>query len=277
MTLTLGFSPCPNDTFIFDAMIHNRVDTEGITFDVIMEDVEALNQRAFRHELAVTKLSYHAFAYLVDTYALLESGSALGNGVGPLLIAKADMSQEAVNQSIIAIPGKFTTANFLFSLAFPDAKNKQEIIFHDIENAVLDGRVGAGVIIHENRFTYQERGLTKLMDLGAFWEDTTRMPIPLGGIVVRRDLPLAIQQKVERIMKRSVAYAFENPSESRDFVEKYAQEMDEKVRQQHIDLYVNDFTRGLGKAGRSAVKTLFEKAGSLNIIPSYARQIFLNY
>ncbi len=276
MTLTLGFSPCPNDTFIFDAMIHNRVDTEGVTFDVVMEDVEALNQRAFRHELAVTKLSYHALAYLVDTYALLEAGSALGNGVGPLLIAKSEISQDAVNQSVIAIPGKFTTANFLFSLAYPDASNKQEIIFHDIENAVLDGRVGAGVIIHENRFTYQQRGLTKLMDLGAFWEETTGMPIPLGGIGVRRDLPMAIQQKVERIMKRSVAYAFENPLASRDFVEKYAQEMEEKVRQQHIDLYVNSFTRGLGNGGRAAVKTLFEKATDLKIIPSYARQIFLN-
>jgi 1,4-dihydroxy-6-naphthoate synthase len=276
MTLTLGFSPCPNDTFIFDAMIHNRIDTEGVNFEVIMEDVEALNQRAFRHELAVTKLSYHAFAYLVDTYALLEAGSALGNGVGPLLIAKTDMSQAAVNQSIIAIPGKFTTANFLFSLAYPEAVKKQEIIFHDIENAVLDGRVGAGVIIHENRFTYQQRGLVKLMDLGAFWEKTTQMPIPLGGIVVRRDLPMAIQQKVERIMKRSVAYAFENPLASRDFVEKYAQEMEEKVRQQHIDLYVNNFTRGLGNEGRAAVKTLFGKAIALKIIPSYARQIFLN-
>jgi 1,4-dihydroxy-6-naphthoate synthase len=276
MTLTLGFSPCPNDTFIFDAMIHNRIDTEGVNFEVIMEDVEALNQRAFRHELAVTKLSYHAFAYLVDTYALLEAGSALGNGVGPLLIAKSEMSQEAVNQSIIAIPGKFTTANFLFSLAYPEASKKQEIIFHDIENAVLDGRVGAGVIIHENRFTYQQRGLVKLMDLGAFWEETTQMPIPLGGIVVRRDLPMEIQQKVERIMQRSVAYAFENPLASRDFVEKYAQEMEEKVRQQHIDLYVNSFTRGLGNEGRAAVKTLFEKATALKIIPSYARQIFLN-
>ena len=276
MTLTLGFSPCPNDTFIFDAMIHNRIDTEGINFEVIMEDVEALNQRAFRHELAVTKLSYHAFAYLVDTYALLEAGSALGNGVGPLLIAKTDMSQEAVNQSIIAIPGKFKTANFLFSLAYPEAVKKQEIIFHDIENAVLDGRVGAGVIIHENRFTYQQRGLVKLMDLGAFWEETTQAPIPLGGIVVRRDLPMPIQQKVERIMKRSVAYAFENPLASRDFVEKYAQEMEEKIRQQHIDLYVNNFTRGLGNEGRAAVKTLFEKATALKIIPSYARQIFLN-
>lgn len=276
MTLTLGFSPCPNDTFIFDAMIHNRVDTEGITFDIVMEDVEALNQRAFRHELAVTKLSYHAFAYLVDTYALLEAGSALGNGVGPLLIAQSEMSQDAVNQSVIAIPGKFTTANFLFSMAYPNASNKQEIIFHDIENAVLDGRVGAGVIIHENRFTYQQRGLTKLMDLGAFWEETTGMPIPLGGIGVRRDLPMAVQQKMERIMKRSVAYAFENPLASRDFVEKYAQEMEEKVRQQHIDLYVNSFTRGLGNGGRAAVKTLFEKATDLKIIPSYARQIFLN-
>jgi 1,4-dihydroxy-6-naphthoate synthase len=276
MTLTLGFSPCPNDTFIFDAMIHNRIDTEGINFEVIMEDVEALNQRAFRHELAVTKLSYHAFAYLVDTYALLEAGSALGNGVGPLLIAKKEMMQEAVNQSIIAIPGKFTTANFLFSLAYPKAQKKQQIIFHDIENAVLDGRVGAGVIIHENRFTYQQRGLVKLMDLGAFWEETTGMPIPLGGIVVRRDLPIEIQQKVERIMQRSVAYAFENPLASRSFVEKYAQEMEEKVRQQHIDLYVNSFTRGLGKEGRAAVETLFEKATALKIIPSYASRIFVN-
>jgi 1,4-dihydroxy-6-naphthoate synthase len=276
MTLTLGFSPCPNDTFIFDAMIHNRIDTEGINFEVIMEDVEALNQRAFRHELAVTKLSYHAFAYLVDAYALLESGSALGNGVGPLLIAKNKMSESIVNQSVVAIPGKFTTANFLFSLAYPEAAQKQEIIFHDIENAVLDGRVGAGVIIHENRFTYQHRGLVKLMDLGAFWEETTRMPIPLGGIVVRRDLPMVIQQKMERIMKRSVAYAFENPLASRDFVEKHAQEMEEKVRQQHIDLYVNSFTKGLGNEGRAAVKTLFEKATALKIIPSYANEIFLN-
>jgi 1,4-dihydroxy-6-naphthoate synthase len=276
MTLTLGFSPCPNDTFIFDAMIHNRIDTEGVNFEVIMEDVEALNQRAFRRELAITKLSYHAFAYLVDDYALLESGSALGNGVGPLLIAKTDMPQSVVNQSLIAIPGKFTTANFLFSLAFPEAVKKQELIFHDIENAVLDGRVGAGVIIHENRFTYEQRGLVKLMDLGAFWEETTQMPIPLGGIVVRRDLPSETQQKVERIMKRSVEYAFAHPSVSQGFVEKYAQEMDEKVRQQHIDLYVNSFTRGLGKTGRAAVETLFEKASALKIIPTYAKQIFLN-
>ena len=276
MILTLGFSPCPNDTFIFDAMIHNRIDTEGVNFEVIMEDVEALNQRAFRRELAITKLSYHAFAYLVDDYALLESGSALGNGVGPLLIAKKEMTQDAVNQSIIAIPGKFTTANFLFSLAYPKATNKQELVFHDIENAVLDGRVGAGVIIHENRFTYQQRGLVKLMDLGAFWEETTKMPIPLGGIVVRRDLPLDIQQKVERIMKRSVAFAFKDPSVSRAFVAQHAQEMDEKVRQQHIDLYVNDFTKSLGKQGRAAVETLFEQATLLKIIPTYARRIFLN-
>ena len=186
------------------------------------------------------------------------------------------MSKEAVNQSIIAIPGKFTTANFLFSLAFPEAVNKQEVIFHDIEKAVLNGRVGAGVIIHENRFTYYERGLVKLMDLGAFWEETTQMPIPLGGIVVRRDLPKSVQQKMERVMKRSVAYACANPSVSKDFVAQHAQEMDEKIRQQHIDLYVNKFTRGLGKEGRAAVKTLFEKAVSLKIVPSYAQQIFIN-
>ena len=257
-------------------MLHNRVDTEGLTFKATMEDVEALNQRAFRRELDVTKLSYHAFAYCVENYALLESGSALGNGVGPLLIAKNLDVQNVVNQSVVAIPGRFTTANFLFSLAFPEAKNKRELVFNDIEAAILRGSVDAGVIIHENRFTYEKRGLVKIMDLGAFWETTTSMPIPLGGIVVRRDLPKATQQKVERVMQRSVAFAFENPTASRDFVRQNAQEMDERVMQQHIDLYVNDFTRGLGERGRAAILTMFKLARERGIVPNYATDIFLN-
>ena len=276
MRLTLGFSPCPNDTFIFDAMVHNRIDTEGLTFDLVMEDVEALNHRALRHELAVTKLSYHAFAYLVDTYALLESGSALGNGVGPLLIAKSLDVENTVNQSVVAIPGKYTTANFLFSLAYPEAQNKKEFVFHDIEAAILRGDVSAGVIIHENRFTYQNHGLIKLMDLGEFWENTTNKPIPLGGIVVRRDLPIEVQQKMERVMRRSVQYAFANPLASYDFVGQHAQEMDETVRQKHIGLYVNGFTAGLGMEGRTAVKILFEMANERSIIPPYTSNIFLN-
>lgn len=276
MHLTLGFSPCPNDTFIFDAMVHNRIDTEGLTFDCIMEDVEALNHRAFRKELTITKLSYHAFAYVVDDYALLEAGSALGNGVGPLLIAKTEDVKNTINTSLIAIPGKFTTANFLCSLAFPEAQNKKELVFHEIEGAILRGDVAAGVIIHENRFTYQNHGLIKLMDLGEFWETTTGMPIPLGGIVVRRDLPMDIQQKVERVMRRSVQYAFANPEASADFVAQYAQEMEVAVRQKHIDLYVNHFTEGLGTVGRAAVTTLFEMAKTRSVIPNYTSQIFLN-
>jgi 1,4-dihydroxy-6-naphthoate synthase len=276
MNLTLGFSPCPNDTFIFDAMVHNRIDTEGLTFDCIMEDVEALNHRAFRKELAITKLSYHAFAHLVDTYALLESGSALGNGVGPLLIAKTEDVKNTINTSLIAIPGKFTTANFLCSLAFPEAQNKKEFVFHEIEGAILRGDVAAGVIIHENRFTYQNHGLVKLMDLGEFWETTTGMPIPLGGIVVRRDLPMDIQQKVERVMRRSVQYAFANPQASAEYVAQHAQEMEVAVRKKHIDLYVNHFTEGLGTVGRAAVTTLFEMAKKRSVIPNYTSQIFLN-
>ena len=276
MHLTLGFSPCPNDTFIFDAMIHNRIDTEGLTFEIVMEDVEALNHRALRHELAVTKLSYHAFAYLVDAYVLLESGSALGKGVGPLLIAKSQDAQSIINQSIVAIPGKYTTANFLFSLAYPEAQNKMEFVFNDIEGAVLRGDVGAGVIIHENRFTYQNHGLVKLMDLGEFWENTTHKPIPLGGIVVRRDLPIEVQQKMERVMRRSVQFAFAHPLASYDFVAQHAQEMDETVRQKHIDLYVNSFTKALGNDGRAAVEMLFEMANERSIIPRYTSKIFLN-
>lgn len=276
MTLKIGFSPCPNDTFIFDAMIHQRIDTEGVVFEPIMEDVEALNLRAFAHELPITKLSYHALAHLTDTYALLDAGSALGNGVGPLLICKNIDVQNAVNQATIAIPGKYTTANFLFSLAYPDAKNKKEIIFSDIEAAILRGEVDAGVIIHENRFTYAERGFTKIIDLGDFWEQTTQMPIPLGGIVVRRDLPLDLQQKINRIMARSVAYAFEHPEASRNFVCEHAQEMSEAVMQQHINLYVNDFTKNLGEKGKKAVNTMFDMAVEKKIIPPILHSIFID-
>jgi 1,4-dihydroxy-6-naphthoate synthase len=275
MTLTLGFSPCPNDTYIFDAMVHQRIDTEGLTFDYIMEDVEALNQRAFNKELDITKLSYHAFAHLTEAYALLESGSALGNGVGPLLIAKNTDIQQAINQALIAIPGKYTTAHFLFSLAYPEAKNKKEIVFHDIEGAILRGEVGAGVIIHENRFTYQQKGLVKILDLGDYWEKTTGLPIPLGGIVVRKDIPLLIQQKVQRVMARSVRYAFENPQASAEFVAQNAQEMETAVMQQHIDLYVNEFTLGLGERGRAAVNNMFELAYNKKIISHYTSNIYV--
>lgn len=274
--LTLGFSPCPNDTFIFDAMLHGKVDTEGLEFEAFMEDVEALNRRAFAGGIAVTKLSYHAFAYLTEQYVLLDAGSALGNNCGPLLVARAPMDEAAITSARIAIPGKMTTANFLLSLAYPDAQNKQEFLFSGIEDAVLDGRAGAGLIIHENRFTYAQKGLVKLRDLGEYWETATGLPIPLGGIVVNRGLPADIRQKVNRVMRRSVAYAFAHPGDVMPFVRQHAQAMDDAVMKAHIALYVNDFTGDLGQKGRSAVAQMFRIAREKNVIPAYAENIFIN-
>ena len=276
MKLSLGFSPCPNDTFIFDAMIHGKIDTEGLEFEVVMADVEELNKKAFAGELDITKLSYHAFAHLLEKYVLLTAGSALGKNCGPLLISKKNISKEEVKNCKIAIPGKYTTANFLLSLAFPKATNKIEMLFSEIENAVLEGRADAGLIIHENRFTYQEKGLRKIIDLGEYWESTTKLPIPLGGIVVKRSLPDEIQQKINRIMENSVRYALASPTASENFVKKYAQEMDSKIMYEHINLYVNDFTVNLGKSGESAIYRLFEQANDLNLIPSYTGKILIN-
>lgn len=276
MKLSLGFSPCPNDTFIFDAMVHGKIDTEGLEFDVFMADVEELNQKAFAKELDITKLSYHAYAHLLDDYVLLDAGSALGNNCGPLLIAKKSMTEIEINQAKIAIPGKYTTANFLLNLAYPKAQNKTELLFSEIETAVLNGEVDAGLIIHENRFTYQDKGLIKIIDLGEYWESTTKLPIPLGGIVVNKKLPLEIQQKVNRVMKRSVVFALDNPSETQAYVKTHAQEMDEEVMYRHISLYVNDYTVDLKTNGKAAIDKLFETAKGKNIIPTYTGEIFLN-
>jgi 1,4-dihydroxy-6-naphthoate synthase len=279
MKLTIGFSPCPNDTFIFDALIHNKIDTEGLDFEVFYDDVETLNQKAFRGELDITKLSYHAFAYAADKYILLDAGSALGFGVGPLLITKqADVSNLISNISNlkIGIPGKYTTANFLLSLAFPNATNKQEIIFSDIENAVLDGRIDIGLIIHENRFTYQDKGLHKIIDLGDFWEKRTGCAIPLGGIVANRNLPLDVQHKINCVLQRSVEFAFANPKSGLEYIRSHAQEMSEEVMYKHIELYVNQFSLDLGAEGKRAVKLLFDTALEKGIIPVIGKNLFLN-
>ena len=258
MKLTLGFSPCPNDTFMFDALVHAKVDTEGLEFEVVMEDVEALNQRALNNDLDVTKLSYHAFLHCVQDYVLLNSGSALGRNCGPLLIQQKGKTPLTAD-SKVAIPGKNTTANLLLSIAFPYLQNKEEMLFSYIEQAVIDGHVDAGLIIHENRFTYQEKGLEKIQDLGAFWETETGLPIPLGGIVVKRDLPLEVQQKVQRVLKRSVQYAFDHPKSAKEYIRCYAQEMDEQVMYEHIKLYVNDFSLDLGVEGKQAVEEVFKR------------------
>lgn len=281
MKLSLGFSPCPNDTFIFDALIHGKIDTEGLEFEPFYDDVETLNHKAFRGEPDITKLSYHAFAYAVNQYALLDAGSALGFGVGPLLICKGNPEEffsnlkSNISNLKIGIPGKYTTANFLLGLAFPQATNKQEIVFSEIEDAVLSGRIDVGLIIHENRFTYQDKGLHKIIDLGDYWEKQTGCAIPLGGIVVNRKLPMDVQLKVNRLIRKSVEFAFANPKSGLDYIRSHAQEMSEEVMYKHIDLYVNQYSVNLGNEGRRAIQLMFDKARENGIIPEITAPIFL--
>ncbi|HTM65010.1 MAG TPA: 1,4-dihydroxy-6-naphthoate synthase [Flavipsychrobacter sp.] len=281
MKLTLGFSPCPNDTFIFDAMVNGKIDTRGLSFDYVMEDVETLNRWAEEGKLDITKLSYNAFLNTVDKYALLHSGSALGKGVGPLLVTKGqnsegrDQKAAVLNpQSSIAIPGKNTTANLLLSLAFPEAKNKTEVLFSEIEQAVLDGQYDAGLIIHEGRFTYQQKGLAKIIDLGDWWENTMNAAIPLGGIVIKRDLGAELATTVDAVIKESLRYSWENYPSLSSFITQNAQEMQENVMRQHIDLYVNEYSEDLGEEGRKAVMTLFEQAKETGLIEQMPADIF---
>jgi 1,4-dihydroxy-6-naphthoate synthase len=278
MKLSLAFSPCPNDCFMFDAMVHGRIDLEGLEFSTTLADIEALNHAAFTRSVDVTKLSFHAWAYCLDQYVLLDAGSALGRNCGPLLISRRPISIDEVaeGQLRIAIPGQYTTANFLCGLAFPHAQNKTGLLFSDIEPAVLDGRFDAGVIIHENRFTYAAKGLRKIIDLGEFWEEQTGAPIPLGGIVVRRALPDEIKWKVNRVMRRSVEYAFAHREASLPFVRAHAQEMSEDVMYRHIDLYVNEYSVDLGADGRRAIEILFDRARASGIIPAADRDLFMD-
>ncbi len=274
MELSLGFSSCPNDTFIFDALLHGKIDTEGLTFNPIIEDVESLNQKANQSALDITKLSYHAYAYLTHRYKLLNAGSALGFGVGPLLIKNSEFkiqnSELGANSELrVGIPGKLTTANFLLSIAYPSLKNKVEMLFSDIESALLHGEIDLGLIIHENRFTYESKGLKKVRDLGEYWEELSGAAIPLGGIVVSRAIDESIQMKIDRVLRRSIEFAFANRRSSYDFVRAHSQEMSEEVMYKHIDLYVNKYSIDLGDEGIKAVRTLFDKAVEQGVIGNY--------
>lgn len=274
MKLTLGFSPCPNDTYIFDAMVHHKVDTEGLEFEYFMADVEKLNSEAFAEKPDVTKLSFHAFLHLAGRYLLLDSGAALGFGAGPLVISKNLNNFHELKGKTIAIPGIYTTANLLFSLAMKENAQKKEMLFSEIENAILSGGVDAGVIIHESRFTYQLKGLHKLMDLGEYWEQLTGSPVPLGGIVAHSRLDSEIIAKVNRCIQRSVEYANLHKGELSEFIRCHAREMDDSVMQQHIDLYVNEFSVSLSLQGRLAVNQMFEYAVNAGIIPEIPDHIF---
>ena len=275
--LSLSFSPCPNDCFMFDALVNERIDLEGLSFTPHLADVEALNRDTFAGAADVTKLSYHAYGYCRRDYVLLDAGSALGRNCGPLLISARPITADEVRRGRlrIAIPGVYTTANFLLGLAFPEAQDRTPLVFSEIEGALVDGRFDAGLIIHENRFTYEAKGLHKIVDLGEFWEGETGTPIPLGAIAIRRSLPDEVKQKVNRVVKRSVEYGFANRDASLPYVRAHAQEMSEEVMYKHIDLYVNHFSVDLGPEGKRAVTTLFEKAAALSLIPASSESLFL--
>jgi 1,4-dihydroxy-6-naphthoate synthase len=276
MKLTLGFSPCPNDTFIFDAMVNGLIDTKGLSFEYVLEDVETLNQWAAAGKLDITKLSYGSYLNLTETYALLHAGSALGKGVGPLLVSKEPIAFKDIDQKSIAIPGAKTTANLLLSMAAPQAQNKTEILFSDIEEAVLNSQFDIGLIIHESRFTYAQKGLHQIIDLGDWWENSMKAAIPLGGIVMKRNIDPAIMAQVDALIKESVLYAWQHYPKLSAFVQCHAQEMDESVMRQHIQLYVNEYTTELGEVGMHSIKTLFDKAQASGLIHSGAKidQIF---
>lgn len=273
MKFSLAFSPCPNDTFIFDALVNQKIDTKGLSFEVFLEDVQTLNEWALEGRMDFSKISYGVWNKVNQAYQLLNSGGALGKGVGPLLITSPNAAvtntntqhvfsashlytAEAINNMTIAIPGENTTAHLLFSLAYPNATKKVFKIFHEIENAVLTGEVDAGVIIHENRFTYEAKGLKKIIDLGAYWEETQQLPIPLGGIIAKKTIDPAIIQEVDALIKQSIEYAFANYPTVAPYVIEHAQEMSEEVMRQHINLYVNNFSLNLGPEGLQAVEKL---------------------
>ncbi len=270
MKLTLGFSPCPNDTFIFDALVNNKIDNEGFEFETVLADVETLNQWALEGKLDITKLSFPAFFRSLSNYTLLNAGSAIGKGVGPLLITDSShpISDDEINQASIALPGIHTTANLLFSYAYPDATDKKFMLFSAIEDALINKETDLGVIIHENRFTYQQKGLHKVRDLGEYWEEKIELPIPLGGIAINQSVKRSVALKVNDLIRKSLEYAFVNYPVITDYVKQHSQAMSEEVMRQHIDLYVNNFSLDLGDDGKLAIEALHNVFLELNNLES---------
>jgi len=266
MKLTLGFSPCPNDTFIFDALVNNKIDTKGFEFETVLADVETLNQWALQGKLDITKLSFPAFFSSLKHYTLLSAGSALGKGVGPLLItdSQQELTTDEINQASVALPGANTTANLLFSFAYPEAQDKKFMIFSDIEEALINKETDLGVIIHENRFTYREKGLHKVKDLGEYWEEKMESPIPLGCIAINQSIKRSAALKVNELIRKSLEFAFTNYPLIPDYVKQHSQEMSEEVMRQHIDLYVNDYSLDLGEEGKLAIENLHQVFLELN-------------
>ena len=253
MRLKLNISPCPNDTFMFDAIINRRIDLEGFEFDVDYLDIEQLNQAALGRKADITKCSTALLPYILERYSLLDSGSALGRGNGPLLVRR---SGDKTPIRHVAVPGLYTTANSLINRLFPMIMKRTPMLFSEIAEAVEFGHFDAGVLIHEGRFVYERRNLELVADLGLEWERRMELPLPLGSIVVARDLGDDVAEKFDRLLRRSIEYAFAHPKASREFVKAHAQELEDSVIESHIKLFVNDFSLSLGEEGRRAVEQL---------------------
>jgi 1,4-dihydroxy-6-naphthoate synthase len=270
MKISLGYSSCPNDTFIFDALVNGKIDTEGLEFEPYLSDVEDLNLLAFKGEFDITKLSYHAWLHVWRSYRILDSGSALGKGSGPVLVAKNQCLDPRFLSLSVAIPGEYTTANLLLRMAYPNIKEKKVFVFSDIEKAVLDGLTDAGVLIHENRFTYAQKGLVLLRDLGQYWEESSDSALPLGGIMAHRRLPREVVVKVNRLVRNSLQFALRNPEGTVSYMREFAQTMDQDVLDAHLKAFVNEYTVELGEVGKHAIKVLIERsiaAGLINDSP----------
>ncbi len=263
MKLQLAFSSCPNDTFMFDALVHGRISVSPFEFQLHVADIEELNRMALDEIPDITKISYAAYPLLRANYQLLTAGSALGYGSGPLVVSRKKLYPDEIPHVVMAIPGEHTTAALLLRALFPGLKPPRTYLFSDIEEAVLSGEVDAGVLIHETRFTYQKKGLHKVADLGVMWEQTTSLPLPLGAIAVRRTLPESVKLQLNSHMRNSVLFAMENREASRTFVQHYAKAMDREVCEQHIALFVNQFSIHLGESGRKAVETLLERVSDI--------------
>jgi 1,4-dihydroxy-6-naphthoate synthase len=274
--ITLGFSPCPNDTYIFDAMVNDRINTGEYVFEPVLKDVEELNTMARKGLLDITKISAGAYASVSSKYIILDSGSALGNGVGPLIVSKNHKSDLSNPDLTIAIPGKFTTANLLLSVFFPHLTKKTEVVFSEIESMVINGAVDLGLLIHEGRFTFEGKGLHRLADLGEVWENAMHMPLPLGCIGASRKMKPGDAKNINKIIHDSILFARNNPLEGRSYIKEHAQEMDNNVIDSHIKLYVNDFSLTLGPQGRNAIEFLLRKGTDSGLLNELTTPIFID-
>jgi len=266
MKISLGISPCPNDTYIFYAIINKKIDLHGFEFEVVFEDVETLNLNAFKNQLDITKLSMNAYFSCIDNYKFLDSGAALGFKNGPLLISKSLTPASSLSNKLVGIPGLNTTANLLLSIAMPSIKNKQIMLFSDIIRNLANDSIAAGLIIHESRFIYKNFNLNLILDLGEWWYKQYSLPLPLGCIAMSRKFNDSTITTIEKIIYESICYANKHPEECLPFIKAHSQEKDEIVIQQHIDLYVNDYSLSLGETGRRAIKKLNQLAIENNIV-----------